>query len=94
MGSGFSKMKKQARQMQAQIEKMQEELKGTIVTGSAGGGLVTVTMNGDKEVKAVEIKPECVDLEDLEALQDLLIGAFNDAAMQLQSSTPSFPFSI
>jgi len=83
MGSGFSKMKKQARMLEEQFEKMQEEMKAKEVTGSSGNGLVTITMSGDKEIKKVQIKPECVDLQDLEGLEDLITAACADAYRQI-----------
>jgi DNA-binding YbaB/EbfC family protein len=89
MGSGFSNMKKQARQMQEQIGRMREQLKTTETTGSAGNGLVTVTIDGEKTVKKIRIKPECVNPNDLEGLQDLLIAAFQDAHNHLESSQPA-----
>ena len=99
MGSGFSKMKKQARMMEEQMEKMREEMKSKTVTGSAGNGLVTVTMNGEKELLSLQIRPECVDPNDLEGLQDLIKAAYQDAYKKLEteSSTPSgfsLPFSL
>ncbi len=89
MGSGYSKMKKQARMLQQQMSDMQEELKQIEATGTAGNGLVEITMNGDKEVKNVLIKPECVDPEDIEGLQDLIIAAFSDAIKQINEKTPN-----
>src|SRR3972149_10466962 len=87
MGSGFSKMKKQARMMEQQIEKMREELKSTSVTGSSGNGLVTVVINGDKELQQIQIKPECVDPNDLEGLQDLIKAASDDAYLKLSQQS-------
>jgi nucleoid-associated protein EbfC len=89
MGSGFSKMKKQARLMQQQFGQMQDNLQKTLVEGSAGGGLVKVTLNGAKELKKIEIKPECT--VDIEGLQDLILGAFEDAASKIQSQNPQMP---
>lgn len=86
MGSGFSKMKKQARLMQDQFGKMREELKSKEVMGSAGNGLVTVTLNGEKVLKKISINPECVHPSDVEGLQDLIVAAFEDAAQKLESS--------
>jgi len=94
MGSGFSKMKKQARMMEQQIEKMREEIKSTSVTGSSGNGLVTVIVNGDKELQQIKIKPECVDPNDLEGLQDLIKAATDDAYQKLSRQSqggPSLP---
>ncbi|MBI3211348.1 MAG: YbaB/EbfC family nucleoid-associated protein [Simkania negevensis] len=89
MGSGYSKMKKQARVLQDQLAKMQEEREKLEVTGSAGNGLVTVTLNGDKELKKISIKPECVDPKDIEGLEDLILAACKDAASKIgeESST-------
>jgi nucleoid-associated protein EbfC len=79
MGSGYSKMKKQARLMEQQLEVMRSEMKSKQVIGSAGNGLVTVVMNGDKELLEIKIKPECVDINDLEGLQDLIKAACDNA---------------
>ena len=65
----------------------EEELAETEVTGDAGGGLVEVTMTCKKEVVAVSIKPEAVDLDDLEMLEDLIVAAFNDASAQADEET-------
>lgn len=86
MGSGFSKMKKQARLMQDQFSQMKDKMETTLVEGSAGNGLVTVTLNGSKELKKIVIKPECVS--DVEGLQDLILGAFEDAAKKIASQSP------
>jgi nucleoid-associated protein EbfC len=88
MGSGFSKMKKQARQMQEQLEKMKEEAQKKRVKGSSGGGLVTIDMNGEKEILSFTINPECVDPEDVEGLQDLLQAAYEDASSQIEENSP------
>ncbi len=82
MGSGFSKMKKQAKMMQEQMSQMKDALQSTIVEGSAGAGLVTVILNGEKELKKIAIKPECAT--DIEGLQDLILAAFEDAALKLE----------
>ena len=91
MGNNFSKMKKQARQLQEQLSKMQEEMETLEVTGSAGNDLVQVTLSGEKELKKIVIKPECVDVEDIEGLQDLILAAFEDASKKIkeQSSADS-----
>lgn len=90
MGSGFSKQKKQMRQMQDQFAKMQEEMENTIVEGSAGNGLITVKLNGSKALKEILIKPECVDAEDVEGLQDLIKAAFEDATKKLDEKEEGF----
>ena len=89
MGSGYSKMKKQAKQFQDQLAKMQEDMQKLEVTGSAGNGLVEITLSGEKEVKKVSIKQECVDPEDVEGLQDLILVAFKDAAQKIEEQNPS-----
>ena len=92
MASGFKKMKKQARQLEEQLTKMQDDLKHKRVVGKAGGGLVEVTLDGERAVKDIIIKKECVDPNDIEGLQDLIIGAFEDAAIKLGDELPSLPF--
>ena len=70
-------MIKQAQRLQAQIQKMQQELESLTVEGSAGGGVVKVVMSGKQVVESVTISPEAV--EDIELLQDLVAAAVNDA---------------
>lgn len=89
MGSGYAKKKKEARLLQQKFEKMQEQLKDVETTGSAGGGLVTITLNGEQEMKSIKIKPECVDPEDVEGLEDLIRAAYNDASQKLQRESVS-----
>lgn len=88
MGKGFSKQKKQARAMQEQFAKLQQEMQETEVTGSAGNGLVTLSLNGQHEMKQLHIKPECVDPEDVEGLQDLIKAAYADACKKLEQENP------
>lgn len=85
-------MKKQARAMQAQMEQVRETLKNTEVTGSAGNGLVTLTLDGEKNLKNLSIKPECVTPDDVEGLQDLILAAFADAKEKIDSQQPIKPF--
>lgn len=73
----------QAQRMQQQLMEAQELLANSEVEGQAGGGLVKVTLKGSGEVSAVAIDPKVVDPEDVETLQDLIIGAFADAANQV-----------
>ena len=72
-------MLKQVQQMQAEMAKAQEELKNEVVEASAGGGMVTVKVSGDLEVKEIRIDPEAVDPEDVELLQDMVLAAVNEA---------------
>lgn len=88
MGSGFSKMKKQARQMEQQFEKMREDLQKTEMEGRSGNGLVCVVVNGEKELKKITIKPECVDPSDIEGLQDLIKAALEDAYQKVAQNSP------
>ena len=74
-----NKMMAQLGQMQAQMEKAQEELKTAYVEHSAGGGAVTVKVSGALEVADITIKPEAIDPDDPEMLQDLLVSAVNGA---------------
>ena len=91
MGSGFSKMKKQARMMQEQFGQMKDKLEETRVEGSAGNGLVKVTLNGAKALKKIVIQPECVNRDDVEGLQDLIVGAFEDACTKIESQNQNTP---
>jgi DNA-binding YbaB/EbfC family protein len=72
----IQKMMRQAQEMQ---EKLQQRLRETTVEGTAGGGMVTVTMNGVKEVQGLKIDPEVVSAEDVEMLQDLIVAAIAEA---------------
>ena len=83
MGGGMNmNMLKQAQKMQQDMMKMQQELQEKEYQAAAGGGVVTATVNGKKVVTAVSIKPEAVDPEDVEMLQDLVISAVNEALRQ------------
>lgn len=79
-----AQMLAQIRRMQEQMAKAQEELANTIVTGTAGGGAVSVEMTGDFRTKAVHVKPEVIDPQDAETLEDLLVVAINDAVAKVQ----------
>ncbi len=81
---------KQAQKMQQQLMAAQAQLAEQEVTGTAGGGLVTVTVSGSGEVQSVKIDPKAVDPDDVESLEDLVVAALRDAAanaQELQSST-------
>lgn len=75
----MNQMMRQVKKMQEQMMKAQEELGSKTVEGTAGGGVVTVVVNGHKKVESIEIKPEAVDPDDVEMLQDLVLAAVNDA---------------
>jgi DNA-binding YbaB/EbfC family protein len=72
----IQQMMKQAQQMQERLQKQMAELK---VEGNAGGGMVTVVINGAKQVQSLKIDPEAVSKDDVEMLQDLIVAAINDA---------------
>jgi len=74
---------KQAQQMQTKMAKAQEELAKKEVSAEVGGGQVKVVMNGKHQIVGLEIKPECVDPEDVEFLQDLVVSAVNDATRKV-----------
>lgn len=78
---------KQMQQMQRQMEQVQQELSETMLEGSAGGGVVLVTMNGHREVQAVKISPEAVDPDEVDILQDMVLAAINDASQKAQKLT-------
>lgn len=88
MGTGFSKKKKQAKLIQQQIADMQEQMKNATATGSAGNGLFELTLNGDNELTHIKIKPECIDPEDVEGLQDLILAAHREATEKLKKNMP------
>lgn len=77
--NNMNQMMKQVKKMQEQMLKAQDELANKTVEGTAGGGVVTVTANGQKKILGVQISPEAVDPDDVEMLQDLILAAVNDA---------------
>ncbi|MDD2483755.1 MAG: YbaB/EbfC family nucleoid-associated protein [Eubacteriales bacterium] len=80
-------MQKQIQQMQAmqrKMEEMQAEIDKKEVTATAGGGAVSVTVNGKKELVKVDLKKEVVDPDDVEMLQDLIIAAVNEGLRQIE----------
>ena len=72
----IQQMMKQAQQMQEKLQKQMADLK---VEATAGGGMVTVVMNGSKQLQSIKIDPEAVSKDDVEMLQDLILAAINDA---------------
>lgn len=77
----------QAQKMQESMKKAQEELANLEVTGEAGGGMVSVTVNGQHQVVKVKLEPSVVDPEDTELLEDLLAAAVNDATQKIQEAS-------
>ncbi len=88
MGGGMNmqQMMMKAQKMQQEIEKKQAELNATEFSATAGGGMVTVTVLGDKTVQSIKIDPACVDPDDVEMLEDLILAGVN-AAMKEASDT-------
>jgi len=80
----MNQMLKQVQQMQVEMMKAQEGLKDEIVEASAGGGMVTVKVSGELEIKDLTIDPEAVDPEDVEMLQDMVLAATNEALRSAQ----------
>jgi DNA-binding YbaB/EbfC family protein len=72
----IQQMMKQAQQMQERLQKQMAEMR---VEGNAGGGMVTVVVNGAKQIQSLKIDPEVVSKDDVEMLQDLIVAAINDA---------------
>ena len=80
MGGGINmNMIKQAQKMQQDMQRMQAELENKEYTAQAGGGVVSATVSGKHELKAIAIDPEAVDPDDVEMLQDLIVAAVNEA---------------
>ena len=77
--SNMNQMLRQAQALQRKLAKAHEELAEMEVTGSAGGGMVTVVVTGAGEFRSIEINPEAVDPEDVEMLQDMVVAACNEA---------------
>jgi DNA-binding YbaB/EbfC family protein len=76
---------RQAQEMQTALMKAQEEFETTVVEATAGGGAVTVAMQGNHKVQSVTIRPEVVDPDDVEMLQDLVIAAFNECIDKVEA---------
>ncbi len=85
----MSSMIKQAQKMQQDMLKMQEEMEQTSYEASSGGGAVTVKMSGKKELQEIVLKPEVVDPDDIEMLQDLILVAVNDAMKKVDDENQS-----
>jgi len=78
-GMNQAAMMKQAQKMQQEMLRMQEEMENKTYSATTGGGMVTATVTGKKELKDLQINPEAVDPDDVEMLQDIIIGAVNEA---------------
>lgn len=90
MAKGMGDMMKQVAKMQRKMEEIQQELAEKTVEGSAGGGMVKVTANGNQDIVAIKIEKEVVNPEDVEMLEDLVLSAVNQAkekAAELQAQS-------
>ncbi|MBQ9238841.1 MAG: YbaB/EbfC family nucleoid-associated protein [Treponema sp.] len=80
---------KNAEQLKEQADKMQEQLASLSETGSSGGKMVTVTVNGKMEMTAIQLDPLCVDSRDIKMLEDLIVAAHHDALARMQERIKS-----
>lgn len=86
MPGNMNNLMKQAQRMQRQMEENQKALEEKDFTAKAGGGAVSVTLSGKREVKSVVLSPEVVDPDDIEMLQDLIVAAMNEALKQIDDA--------
>ena len=86
-GMNQAAMMKQAQKMQQDILKMQQELEEQTYTASSGGGVVSATVSGKREVTDIVIDPEAVDPEDIEMLQDMIVAAVNEALRKAEDAS-------
>ncbi|MGM9531803.1 YbaB/EbfC family nucleoid-associated protein [Intestinibacter sp.] len=89
MPGNMNQILKQAQKMQDNMQKMQQELEAKEFEVSVGGGAVTVKVNGKKELLDINMKPEVVDPDDIEMLQDLVISAVNEALRKVDDAQSS-----
>ena len=85
-GMNINSLMKEAKKMQADMEKSQAELASKEFEASAGGGAITVKVSGEKVIKEIKIKPEAVDPEDVEMLEDLIATCINNALKQVDDA--------
>ncbi|QAA30274.1 MULTISPECIES: YbaB/EbfC family nucleoid-associated protein [Clostridium] len=88
-GGNMNNLMKQAQKLQKDMEDMQKDLENKEFEASVGGGAVVVKVNGKKEVKSINIKPEVVDPDDVEMLEDLILSAVNEAMRKAEEETAS-----
>lgn len=93
-GANMNNMIKQAQKMQQNMLKMQEEMEQSEFEATSGGGAVTVKMSGKKELTSISIKPEAVDPDDVEMLEDLILAAVNEVIKKVDSASASKMSSI
>ena len=94
-GGNLNQLMRQAQKMQEDMARKKQELDETEFVSSVGGGMVEVKMMGNRNLKSISIKPEVVDPDDVEMLEDLVISAVNDVLGQIsrkeQDSMPQMP---
>ena len=86
-GANMQQLMRQAQKLQEQMTKAQEDIEAREFSAQAGGGMVSVTVNGKHEVTGIQIKPECVDPEDVEMLQDMIVAAVNEAMRKAEADS-------
>lgn len=86
-GGNMNQMIKQAQKMQEQMMKMQEEIEAKTYTATAGGGAVQVVVSGKREIQEITLKPEVVDPDDIEMLQDLIVAAVNEGLRKMEADS-------
>ena len=84
MSKGLGDMMKQAQKLQAKMMELQDEMASKTVEATAGGGMVTVVVNGKQEIVSLSIDPDVVDRQEIEMLQDLIIAAVNEGVRRAQ----------
>ena len=85
-GMNINQLMKEAKKMQADMEKSQEELVSRNFEATAGGGAISVKVSGDKQIKEIKLQPDIVDPDDIEMLQDLIITCVNEALRKVDSA--------
>lgn len=85
-GMNINSLMKEAKKMQSEMQKSQEELAGKEFDATAGGGAISVKVTGEKVIKEIKIKPDVVDPEDVEMLEDLILTCVNEALKKVDSA--------
>lgn len=89
MSQNINKLLKQAQKMQAQVMKVQEEMQKKEFSGTSGGGMVTVVINGSNQLVSIKINPEVVNPKEVEMLEDLIVAAHANATEKLKEVSES-----
>lgn len=89
MPGNMNNLMKQAQKMQRQMEEAQAAIQEKEITATAGGGVVEVTINGNKEITKIHIDPDAVDPDDVETLEDVVMAAVNEAIRQMEEFSQS-----